>query len=129
MKIDEFLARVAERGEHADHAEAERVTRGTLTVLGERLDGGEAKDLAAQLPGDLQDVLLTAPQPAMSLGVEDFLSRVAAVLGTSAETARWDVSAVLSTVADAVSDGELTDVLSQLPRGFPELFGRPELEG
>lgn len=128
MKIDEFLARIGERGEYAEHTEAERVARGILTVLGERLDGGEAKDLAAQLPADLQDVLLTAPQPPTSLGPEDFLTRVAAVLGTSPETARWDASAVLSTVADAVSDGELNDVLSQLPRGFPELFGRPELE-
>jgi hypothetical protein len=39
------------------------VTRTVLARLGQRLAGGEAKDLAAQLPVELQDVCWTSRQP------------------------------------------------------------------
>lgn len=126
VKYDEFIATVRERGEYADRHEAEQVTRAVLGVLGERLAGGEPKDLAAQLPEELQDSLLEVPGAA-AFGVEEFLRRVAERLPATNETARWDASAVLSTVADAVSGGQLNQVLSQLPSGYAELFGKPEL--
>lgn len=53
MKSDEFLAKVRDRGEYASHEEAADVTRTILARLGERLTGGEAKDLASQLPAEL----------------------------------------------------------------------------
>jgi hypothetical protein len=34
---------------------------------------------------------------------------------------------VLSTLADAISGGELNQLLSQLPSGYATLFGRPGL--
>jgi uncharacterized protein (DUF2267 family) len=49
--------------------------------------------------------------------------------GATESTARWDASAVLSTVADAVSGGELNDVLTQLPSGYAVLFGKSALSG
>lgn len=127
MRQDEFLAVVRERGEYADNDEAQRVTETVLALLGERLAGGEAKDLASQLPGELQEVLLRAPTEGESYGVEEFLRRAAERLDATSETALWDASAVLSTVADAVSGGELNNVLSQLQAGYAELFGKPEL--
>ncbi len=50
MKYDEFISQVQRRANLASREEAERATRATLETLGERLAGGEAKDLAAQLP-------------------------------------------------------------------------------
>jgi uncharacterized protein (DUF2267 family) len=38
-----------------------------------------------------------------------------------------DASAVLSTVADAVTGGQLNQVLTQLQPGYATLFGKPEL--
>jgi uncharacterized protein (DUF2267 family) len=127
MRYDEFLAQVRDRGSYADQAEAERVTRSVLDLLGERLAGGEAKDLASQLPAELQEPLLTAADSAEGYGVEEFLRRLAQRLDATEETARWDASAVLTTVADAISGGELNQVLSQLPSTYAELFGKPEL--
>lgn len=127
MRHDEFLAVVRERGEYADNDEAQRVTEIVLALLGERLAGGEAKDLASQLPGELQPVLLRASGGGEGYGVEEFLRRAAERLDATPETALWDASAVLSTVADAVSGGELNNVLTQLQAGYAELFGRPEL--
>lgn len=125
MNRDEFLSKVKERGEYADRAEAERVTRTVLATLGERL-GPEAEDLAAQLPGDLAaDV--PSGGAATGYGEDEFLRRIAEQLGTSAEIARWDASAVLTTVAESITGGQLNQVLSRLPSGYAELFGKPEL--
>jgi uncharacterized protein (DUF2267 family) len=128
VRYDEFLARVRERGEYADPAEAERVTHLVLGILAQRLDPDEAEDLAAQLPGPLAATLISAGQGAPgSFGVQEFLGRVATGAGATARTAEWDASAVLCTVAEAISGGELNDVLTQLPSGYAPLFGRANL--
>ncbi|TFV87108.1 DUF2267 domain-containing protein [Blastococcus sp. CT_GayMR20] len=127
MKAHEFYAKVRERGGYDDAAEAQRVTAATLALLGQRLVGGEAKDLAAQLPPELQPPLLDADGPAERFGVTEFLSRAAEALGTSEEAAKWDVSAVLTTVGEAVTGGQLNQILTQLQPGYAELFGKPDL--
>jgi uncharacterized protein (DUF2267 family) len=126
MRHDEFLARVRERGGYADQADAERAARAVLGLLAERLAGGEAKDLAAQLPRELQDALADAPA-GDSFGVDEFVRRLADRMSTTQEAARWDASAVLTTVAEAVSGGEVNQVLTQLQSGYAEVFGKPDL--
>jgi uncharacterized protein (DUF2267 family) len=59
--------------------------------------------------------------------VEEFCRRVAERTGARPRTAQWDASAVLSTLADAVSPGELNQIISQLPSGYAVLFGKPDL--
>ena len=59
--------------------------------------------------------------------MEQFIDQLAKSLGTSREIARWDASAVLTTVAEAITGGQLNQVLSQLQSGYAELFGKPEL--
>lgn len=128
MQYHEFLAKVRERGEYETKAEVEQVVRSVLAVLGMRLAGGEARDLAGQLPDEVSDVLITQEGQGRSLGLERFLEKVAARLSShSVETARWDASAVLSTLAEGIDGGELNQVLSQLPSGYAPLFGHPEL--
>ncbi|MFY1632041.1 DUF2267 domain-containing protein [Solwaraspora sp. WMMB335] len=129
MRYDQFLAKVRERGEYADRAEAETAAQTVLSVLGQRLDRGEARDLAAQLPQPAAAVLIDQEGPAIPYGVGEFLAQVAAPTGASEQTAYWDAGAVLSTVAEAVSGGELNDILTQLPSGYAELFGRAGLSG
>jgi uncharacterized protein (DUF2267 family) len=127
VRYDEFVTKVHERGEYADREEAERMTLAVLTVLARRLDPGEVKDLASQLPGGAAGALISALGPPEAFGVREFLGRVAAATGASGQTAEWDASAVLSTVAEAISGGELNDVLTQLPSGYAVLFGKPAL--
>lgn len=126
MRYDEFLATVRERGAYADQSEAERTTREVLRLLGQRLVPGERKDLAAQLPQELQDAVVGAATQE-SFGIHEFLRRLARALSATEETVRWDASAVLTTLADAVSGGELNQILSQLQPGYAELFGKPDL--
>ncbi|MEV4680580.1 DUF2267 domain-containing protein [Streptomyces kurssanovii] len=128
MRHDEFLARVRERGEYADQAEAAEITTVVLETLAHRITPGEAKDLSAQLPGALKEALkVDGEQRAESYGVEEFCRRVGERTGARQQTAQWDASAVLSTLADAVSPGELNQIISQLPSGYAVLFGKPDL--
>ena len=53
MKHDEFIGRVQHYARLASRGDAERATRATLETLGERLAGGEPKDLASQLPPEI----------------------------------------------------------------------------
>ncbi|MFI9821469.1 DUF2267 domain-containing protein [Streptomyces sp. NPDC052013] len=128
MRYDEFLARVRERGEYTSQDEAAKMTEAVLEVLAQRISPGEVDDLAAQLPGDLGPMLSKAKaQQAESFGLEQFYERVGERTGARPRTAQWDASAVLSTLAESVSGGELNQILSQLPSGYAVLFGKPEL--
>ena len=57
MKHDEFIGQVQHRARLSSRGEAERATRATLETLAERLSGGEAKDLASQLPSEIGEHL------------------------------------------------------------------------
>ncbi|MER7867458.1 DUF2267 domain-containing protein [Streptomyces cellulosae] len=130
MKYDEFLARVRERGEYKDNDEAAHVANAVLEVLAQRISPGEVRDLASQLPGPLGQVLVNAaPQQARSFGIEEFLRRVAERTGARPRTAEWDAGAVLSTLGDAVTGGELNQIISQLPSSYAALFGKADLAG
>ncbi|MGK5741110.1 DUF2267 domain-containing protein [Micromonospora sp. URMC 103] len=124
MKHHEFVAAVRQRGEYGSAAEAEDVIRAVLGVLAERLTPDEAHDLAAQLPQGIAE-MLEEPSQTLRLSVQEFLQRIAAGTGATTRTAEWDAGAVLSTVADAITEGELNDLMTQLPSGYAALFGNP----
>lgn len=128
MKSDQFIAHVRRRGEYRDQAEAKEVAEAVLDVLGGRITSGEAKDLASQLPKPVDRPLWErSTEGCESFGVSEFLRRVAERTGARPRTAEWDASAVLSTLAEAVSGGETNQLISQLPSGYAPLFGEPEL--
>ncbi|MBC2868587.1 DUF2267 domain-containing protein [Streptomyces mexicanus] len=128
MQHHEFLARVRELGEYGSQDEAAHVTEAVLQTLAERISPGEVDDLASQLPGTLGRTLAEArPEQAESFGVQEFCRRISERTGARPRTAEWDAGAVLSTLAEAVSGGELNQILSQLPSGYAALFGKADL--
>lgn len=128
MNYDQFVATVRDRGEYPTRDEAKQVSGAVLELLAERITAGEADDLAAQLPEPLGEcVRRGGGERAQSYGVEEFCRRVAERTGARPRTAEWDASAVLSTLADSVSGGELNQMISQLPSGYATLFGKPDL--
>jgi len=126
VRSDEFLARVRDRGEYYSQEEAEQVSTAVLWVLASRITPEEATDLAAQLPAPLDDALRLERGRPETFDREEFLRRVAQQTGARPRTAEWDASAVLCTVADAVSSGEVEHLLDQLPSDYADLFGRLE---
>lgn len=128
MNYDEFLAAVQDRGGYASRHEAETVAQAVLQILATRILPGEAAGLAAQLPGPLAGTVRQAarqqPEP---FGVEEFCRWVADQTDGKSGTAEGDASAVLSTLAEAVTGGQLNQLISQLPPGYAPLFGQPGL--
>ena len=120
MKYEEFIARVAENVEVSE-AEAGILVRATLATLAERISGGEAQDLAAQLPAPLDSAFVSAHENAEAFGFEDFVQRTAERADADIETAERAVDAVFATIREAVTNGEFDDVLSQLPADFHRL--------
>ncbi|GGY85195.1 hypothetical protein GCM10010363_76530 [Streptomyces omiyaensis] len=121
-----FLEHVRERGEYETLNEAERAARVVLALLGAHLVGGVRAQLAARLPEEFSLILLNPLQSAEPLTPQRFVRATSAWIdGATEATAAWDVSAVLSTAADAAGDDLLGQILLQLPVGYDLLFGRP----
>jgi uncharacterized protein (DUF2267 family) len=120
MKYEEFIAHVAQNAELSEE-DAATLTVATLATLSERITGGEAQDLAAQLPGPLQSALASAQENAEAFSFKEFVERTAERAGTDADVAEGAVVAVFETLRDAVTPGEFDDVLSQLPADFHRL--------
>ncbi|EFL24496.1 conserved hypothetical protein [Streptomyces himastatinicus ATCC 53653] len=126
VRREAFLDHVKERGEYDTPQEAERAARVVLALLGAHLVGEVRAQLAARLPEGFALILLNPLQSAEPLTPERFVRATAAwIEGATEQTAAWDVSAVLSTVADSAGDDLLSEILLQLPVGYDLLFGRP----
>jgi uncharacterized protein (DUF2267 family) len=126
--LEEFLERIRERGEYNTRQEAERAARVVLALLGAHIFGEERSALAARLPETFALILLNPLPAAEPLDPERFVRATAAwIEGATEETAKWDVGAVLSVVAESAGDDLSQQLLLQLPVGFDLLFGRPQL--
>jgi len=128
MKYDEFIGHVQQRARLASRGEAERATAATLTTLGERLAGGEPLDLGSQLPRELQDNLVVGLGQREDFSLDEFFSRVSEREGTPLPDAVHHARAVVSVLMEAVSRGEVGDVLDQLPADWRPLFQGSEGE-
>lgn len=127
MQEQEFLDRVKERADLTDDEAALAATRATLETLGERITGGEASDLASQLPeriGAYASRHAEDPRQAEIFDLDDFYRRVTdREDGVSELDAQRHARAVFRVVRDAVTPGQVDDVLEQLPPEFAELAG------
>jgi uncharacterized protein (DUF2267 family) len=123
VKYDEFIAQVQHRAGLNTKSDALLATRAALETLGERLEGGEPEDLAAQLSPEIAVYLV---QPFAGSGVpftlDDFFMRVAEREGTALAEATFHARVVLGLIAEVVTMGEIENVRSQLPADFRQLF-------
>ncbi|MFF6888051.1 DUF2267 domain-containing protein [Streptomyces sp. NPDC012421] len=127
LRREAFLDHVGKRGAYGTTEEADRAARVVLALLGAHLVGEVRAQLAARLPEDCALILLNPLTSAEPLPPERFVRATAAwIEGATEQTATWDVSAVLSTAADAAGEDLLGQILLQLPAGYDLLFGRPQ---
>ncbi|MEU7558103.1 DUF2267 domain-containing protein [Streptomyces eurythermus] len=124
----ELTEAVREAGQYTTRAEAERITRIVLSALGGHVTGDERVALAQALPREAGRVIASQIPATHPLTAREFVDSVATrIEGATPATARWDVSSVLSVLADRIGEPLTTRVLSQLPPGYALLFGRAEL--
>ncbi|MFF5446337.1 DUF2267 domain-containing protein [Streptomyces sp. NPDC012888] len=127
LRWETFVERVRERGEYRSPEEADRAARVVLALLGAHLVGEDRAQVAAGLPESYALILLNPLQAAEPLDPQRFVRATAAwIEGATEQTAGWDVSAVLSVVADSLDEDLMRRVLLQLPPGYDLLFGRPQ---
>lgn len=125
MQTDEFVARVQHHVEEPlDQAPAEAAVDASLQVLGQTLPAGEAHDLAAQLPAELEAAVtrdLTGDAPA---DAETFRQRVAEYANIPPASAHVYADATLTVLREAVTQGEALNVALRVPPFVSELMAR-----
>jgi uncharacterized protein (DUF2267 family) len=112
-----------------DEEFAERAALCVLQLLEERLVGGEAEDLEAQLPSRLRSELQKGERregrQAHKFGREDLLERVGRELSVPRDRVEPLVRSVFAAVRAHVSEGEAEDVAAQLPADLAALWIQP----
>ena len=85
--------------------------------------GGEAHDLASQLPPELARYLLL-PDAGIGakLTLDEFFELVSEREGVDLEDSTLHARVVIGVLTEAVSLGEIQDVRVQLPAAFAQLF-------
>lgn len=116
MQTTEFIQTVRERADYADDDQARGAAQATLTTLGQMKLKGEIDDTADQLPREMAELLFNADAEPEKYSAAQFVERVRAALElNSTEDAANAVRAVLSTLADALTPGQMGDLMGQLP--------------
>lgn len=122
MTYDEFVGQVQHEARLASSGQAVRTIRATLETLGERLHGGAAGNLAAQLPHEI-GLYLLEPVFKEPFEIEEFFRRVSIRDGgVEIPLAIFHARAVIDVVRRAVSAGALEHVRAQLPEEYNRLF-------
>ena len=121
MNYKAFIGDVQHRLEYGQFGPAVRATRAVLTTLGERLQEGEATDLASPLPMEVDRFLLEADH-GERFDYDEFLDRVAERASVDRADANYHAQQVLAVVSEVVPAGNVRKVKTQLPDDFEPLF-------
>lgn len=116
MDYEHFIATVQHEA-GIPKQQAERAVAATLATLAERISGGEANDIAKQLPAELRRLLADGSN-AQPFDLKEFLRRVAEREGVAPDSAEQHALAVFSALGRAVSHDEIADMASELPKDF-----------
>ena len=121
MTLDEFLDLVQRRAGLATRGQAQHAAQATLAVLGQRLAGRGAPELAALLPAELA-AFLSEPGPDPGLALPDFFERISLRAGCDVPEAVRKTRAVIGVLCETLSLQTYQALLSHLPTGFDTLF-------
>jgi uncharacterized protein (DUF2267 family) len=116
---DAFVGLVQRSGKLSPE-EAEGAVQATLRTLAERISAGEARDLAAQLPPEVGELLADGSK-AEKFDLEEFLRRVSEREGVDLDQAESHARAVFDALGRTVTHDELRDMASELPKEFAPL--------
>ncbi|WP_026454810.1 DUF2267 domain-containing protein [Saccharomonospora iraqiensis] len=125
QQMTEFAEKVRERAGIDNVEEADQLSRACAQVLGETISGGQAENLALQLPDELGAELAAQRGQASSFDKAQFLEKVGGkILSVDTDRVERQVAAVFATIRETTRKGELNDTLAQLPPELTEMFDR-----
>lgn len=125
MQEDEFYGLVQENS-HLDTSDRARTaSEAVLETLGETLTGGQAEDVATQLPEALAGVIEHAEHDGAGYDRNEFVERVSERLrGSDVEPSDAEryAQAVTDALAASLTQGELDDLKAQLDDDLTTMF-------
>ncbi|WP_158059406.1 DUF2267 domain-containing protein [Halorussus halophilus] len=127
MQYKDFMGQIQSRLELPELGRAVRATRAVLTTLGERLQAGEAQDLAGSLPMEV-DYYLTSADSGQRFDYDEFVDRVAERANVNKSDAAYYGKVVVGLVSELISRGEVEDVRGQLTDDYQYLFALIDAE-
>lgn len=96
-------------------AESKEALQLMVESLAVRLNEGERKDFASQLPRELQDIALSVRSTEEN-SKRDMLRQFMELQGIKKNHAKKQIKAAWHAIKDAISRGEIEHVKAQLPR-------------
>ena len=121
MTYDQFVGQVQSRARLGSQGAAVRAIQATLQTLSERLDEGEAKDLASQLPREFA-IYMQSPQHRVRMSLDEFFGKVCGREQVDLPDSVYHARVVMDVLQEAVTPGEIADVRAQLPPEWDSLF-------
>ncbi len=117
LKKEELARRVKELSGLHHTSEAEQATRTVLDLLAGSIPQKEANDLASQLPEGYKDVVHSgAGLPRRKADWGTYVNRVRSDMALDTrQQAEQAVAGVFAALREAVTPGELEDIVSELP--------------
>jgi uncharacterized protein (DUF2267 family) len=104
----------------------ERATIAVLSALEQRVFPEESRNLEAQLPSKLRELLgRVRAERQRRFGRNELFRIVGAELGKKPEEVEPIVRAVFRAVREKISEGEAQDLAAELPRDIAELWLHP----
>lgn len=123
MQYDAFIGEVQNRARLPSRGDAERAAEATLATLAERLAGDEGEHMLAQLPEELaRRIRVQLHTQGESFSFDEFKERVAEREGSEEGDAVYHARAVIEVWREAVPQGQVDHVLSQLTEDYRPLF-------
>jgi len=123
MQHDEFIGQVQHRARLASRGAAEVAVRAVLETLAERITTDEANNAAAQLPKGIGDHLRSnIVASGLRFGLDEFYQLVADRADLDIQDAVFQSRVVIEVLGEALSVGEMDDILAQLPAEYAPLF-------
>lgn len=121
MQYHEFVGHVQNRARIGTTGDAVRAIHATLETLGERIDEGEAKHLAAQLPEEIGTYLEMA-KTTESFELDEFFERVAKRETVDLPDSVHHARVVVDVLLEAVTPAQAAHLRAQLPGEYEKLL-------
>lgn len=126
-KTRHWIGEVAAELGGDDHRRAYRALKAVMHTIRDRLTVNEAVQFAAQLPellrGAYYEDWVPARTPQRYRDREEFLERIAERAGLAGTTeASYTLDAVMAVIRKRISEGEIDDVLAEMPQEIKSLL-------
>ncbi|MFP4590821.1 MAG: DUF2267 domain-containing protein [Halobacteriales archaeon] len=116
MNFDEFTGEVQHRLELPGTGETVRAIRATLMTLGSRIPAGNAEDLAASLPMEIQWYMTGAVREhGQRFDWRAFVDRVSEITGEDPPQAAHQARVIVDLIASIVPPSDVRQLRDQLP--------------